>query len=624
MPRRLSSLPVVAASLLALGVVVAPAAATTSAAQREVPPSVAVMTLPESFGAMERPPVELNHAAHTTALAVEGCTTCHVVEGAKLAPSFAAIRDVTDRDELMDRVHAACIGCHRSRTGADRRRGPLECSGCHARRPAGESQRAPMRWDYSLHGRHVQAFPEACDTCHHSYDEQQQKLVYVKGTEESCDTCHLAQAVGTTRSWTDAVHTACVGCHLRRATDGQSAGPVLCLGCHDAATVTTYPQLETPPRIVRGQPDRGWIGDEGSRTPLVLFDHLGHEPQVRFCSSCHHSSLRPCRECHTRAGAPEGGGVTLEEAYHRASSALSCVGCHHARTTVQDCAGCHRLLPAAASQRSCACCHVGPVRDAERLRDIPLPAAAVLELAPLPPSSDAFPEELKIGGLAADCGAAKLPHRRIVAKLDAATRALFAEATPDTCPSDPVEKQRHLQGLALATLVQGEAPTGRSGRPEYVVVVDSSDTDGAGGPAVDWGLPVEVPYRVLADLAGDGEVHTVVVRNGVVIHAPGTLNLGRTTRLANRAQRRALRALYRGCAIPGCGVRYDRCKLHHVIWWRHGGRTDLGNLLPVCAHHHTKIHDASWLLTLGPDRELSIQFPDGTIHNTGPPSRRAA
>jgi hypothetical protein len=45
---------------------------------------------------------------------------------------------------------------------------------------------------------------------------------------------------------------------------------------------------------------------------------------------------------------------------------------------------------------------------------------------------------------------------------------------------------------------------------------------------------------------------------------PGTLDLGRASRLANRAQRRALRALYAACAIPGCPVGYDHCKLHHL------------------------------------------------------------
>lgn len=213
---------------------------------------------------------------------------------------------------------------------------------------------------------------------------------------------------------------------------------------------------------------------------------------------------------------------------------------------------------------------------------------------------------------------------RLVARLDAATTAIFAEQTPATCPTDPIEKQQHLQGLAVVALVTGDAPAGRSGRPEYVVVIDSSQPAGAGQPTVDWGLPVEVPYRVLVELAGDGEVHGVVVRNGVVIHAPGELDLGRSTRLASPAQRRALRALYATCAIPGCQVRYDRCKLHHVVWWRNGGRTDLRNLLPVCAHHHSKIHDGGWDVSLGPNRELTVRFPDGTVHNTGPPDRRAA
>ena len=133
-----------------------------------------------------------------------------------------------------------------------------------------------------------------------------------------------------------------------------------------------------------------------------------------------------------------------------------------------------------------------------------------------------------------------------------ALRHLFAEATPTTCPTDPVEKQRHLAALALARMITaeaGETPNGvRPGRPEYVVVVDASQPDGAGGPTVDWGIPVEIPDRVLAEMCDDADVHAVVVRNGIVLHAPGELDLGRTTRLANRAQRRALRAMYSTCS----------------------------------------------------------------------------
>ena len=218
-----------------------------------------------------------------------------------------------------------------------------------------------------------------------------------------------------------------------------------------------------------------------------------------------------------------------------------------------------------------------------------------------------------------------LSGAKLDARLETAVQALFAEAVPDTCPADPILKQHHLRALAFQRLVmQDGAGVGRQGRPEMIVVIEADAPDGGGGPTVDWGIPVEIPDRVMAEMFGDADVHAVVVRNGVILHAPGVLDLGRTTRLANRAQRQALRALYSTCAIPGCSVRYSRCKLHHIIWWRNGGRTDLSNLLPLCTRHHTKVHDAGRHLWIGPNRELTITFPDGIIHNTGPPNRRAA
>lgn len=82
--------------------------------------------------------------------------------------------------------------------------------------------------------------------------------------------------------------------------------------------------------------------------------------------------------------------------------------------------------------------------------------------------------------------------------------------------------------------------------------------------------------------------------------------------------------MYRGCAIPGCSTHFDKCKIHHLIWWSKGGFTDLENLLPVCVHHHHKIHDVDWNVVLGPNRELTLTLPDGQVMNTGPPRRNAA
>jgi hypothetical protein len=217
----------------------------------------------------------------------------------------------------------------------------------------------------------------------------------------------------------------------------------------------------------------------------------------------------------------------------------------------------------------------------------------------------------------------------LASRLRAIVAALFADAEPPDCPTDPGEKQDYLRALALVALTEGRG--GVSTRPEIVVVVDTTTANTTGadggpdvGPIVDWGLPVDLPVDVLLHWYASAGIHTVVLCNGAVIHAPGRLDLGRTTRIANRAQRRALRAQYPTCALPGCGVRFDYCKIHHVHWWRHGGLTDLANLLPVCQQHHDAVHHEGWSITLATDRQLTVDLPDGTRLTTGPPRRRAA
>ncbi|MEP7201581.1 MAG: DUF222 domain-containing protein, partial [Ilumatobacteraceae bacterium] len=211
---------------------------------------------------------------------------------------------------------------------------------------------------------------------------------------------------------------------------------------------------------------------------------------------------------------------------------------------------------------------------------------------------------------------------RLENRIDATVQALFHDTQPDGCPMDLLEKQEYLRAKAVLAVFGGSGA--KLGRPEIVVVLDHTQPDADGQPSIDWGLEVDLPDRVLADLAQRAMVHTVVVRNGVVIKAPGELCQGRRSRTANRAQRRALGALYPSCAIPGCRVRFSRTKAHHVIWWRHDGLTNLDNLLALCEHHHHKIHNDGWLLTLTPDRTLTIKFPDGNIMTTGPPKRSAA
>jgi Domain of unknown function (DUF222) len=233
----------------------------------------------------------------------------------------------------------------------------------------------------------------------------------------------------------------------------------------------------------------------------------------------------------------------------------------------------------------------------------------------------------------------------IQGRLNAAMAAMFANGLPEMAPDDPGERQDFLRALAFMALTSGVpgsaekrsdladdadadlawapfARTGppRFGRPEVIVVVDHTKLDPQGRPTIDWGGPVDLPFQCLQDLLKHAAIQTVIVNNGNVEDPDGALDLGRTTRLANRAQRRALRALYSTCAVPGCRVRFEFTEPHHLKFWRNGGTTDLINLLPLCSQHHDCAHNG-WIFKLGVHRELTVTLPNGQTMTTGPPNR---
>lgn len=74
------------------------------------------------------------------------------------------------------------------------------------------------------------------------------------------------------------------------------------------------------------------------------------------------------------------------------------------------------------------------------------------------------------------------------------------------------------------------------------------------------------------------------------------LHVGRALRFGTRAQRRALMLRDGHCAFPACG-RVRRLKVHHIVPWTEGGPTDLANLMLLCQHHHTMVHEAGITVT---------------------------
>jgi len=89
-------------------------------------------------------------------------------------------------------------------------------------------------------------------------------------------------------------------------------------------------------------------------------------------------------------------------------------------------------------------------------------------------------------------------------------------------------------------------------------------------------------------------------------------DLGRRSRVVSPALRALLGQLDgERCRFPGCNhTRFLHA--HHLRYWRHGGRTDLSNLLLVCSRHHQLIHDDGYQLTLLADRTLEVRTADGT------------
>jgi len=197
---------------------------------------------------------------------------------------------------------------------------------------------------------------------------------------------------------------------------------------------------------------------------------------------------------------------------------------------------------------------------------------------------------------------------RIASVLDAAVASARAAAQDKDVDFD------HLKADALVGLITGARTTGHR-TPDLTLLTDSrtmhhgphEDTvceTGDGQP-----LPVETVRRLGCDAA----ITPITLDDDAV-----PLTMGRTRRLATPEHRRALRAMYRSCGFPGCQVRFEDCRIHHVTWWEHLGTTNLDNLLPLCERHHHHVHEGGWTLTLKPDRTITLRRPDGTLHHEGP------
>ncbi|MFJ2619470.1 HNH endonuclease signature motif containing protein [Glutamicibacter sp. NPDC087344] len=165
----------------------------------------------------------------------------------------------------------------------------------------------------------------------------------------------------------------------------------------------------------------------------------------------------------------------------------------------------------------------------------------------------------------------------------------------DASPLAPFEdlrpELRHLLGLMAVLQAHVPAASG-AGDSAHAVITPQI------GVLLDYGKMVETGHDFATTASGipisAGEARAMVCNAGlypVVLNGKSQiLDLGRTQRLFSKAQARAIRAAYRGCAYPGCSMPAERCELDHLDKWERGGCTDIESSDLYCTVHHIARH----------------------------------
>ncbi len=189
-------------------------------------------------------------------------------------------------------------------------------------------------------------------------------------------------------------------------------------------------------------------------------------------------------------------------------------------------------------------------------------------------------------------------EKAINAEMD---RRYHAVGGRDRDDDAPTPQQRRAD--ALATLILGGSSSSSSGRSAgppavrnqgiFIVHADGTGHIPGVGP---------LPRAEVERLCCVSDLH------GLVFSTDGRpLWLGTATRLASDDQWYALIARDEGCI--GCSADPSRCEAHHVRWVRHGGPTDIDNLVLVCSHCHHLIHDNGWRVVTGDDHRWTLVPP---------------
>jgi hypothetical protein len=171
--------------------------------------------------------------------------------------------------------------------------------------------------------------------------------------------------------------------------------------------------------------------------------------------------------------------------------------------------------------------------------------------------------------------------------------ALDAEMERDRVKGDARtrDQRRHdaFVNICRRALDNGELGSSRTALPHISFVVDLEKLDDPGGlfegARAEAAKTGRVSRATLQRISCDCTVSRVIMNGPSVV-----VDVGRSTHTLPVGTWRALVARDRHCQHPGCRRPPGMCEGHHIIYWEHGGPTDLSNLKLLCWQHHRAAH----------------------------------
>jgi hypothetical protein len=182
-----------------------------------------------------------------------------------------------------------------------------------------------------------------------------------------------------------------------------------------------------------------------------------------------------------------------------------------------------------------------------------------------------------------------LPQRRADALMAIVRKALQADTDPGRGGTGPAPTQVLVIATPDQVAAARQAAPAAADEQEHQAQERIPAGDRATSGLADCLQTGPLAPGTLGLLTCDAVLHAVLTTpTGAV------LDLGRAVRTVSAAQKKALIARDRGCVIPGCTAPVAACDAHHVRYWRHGGSTDIANLVLVCGAHHAAVHAGTW------------------------------